>query len=345
LCNTYATIYERDSPRKQGQRHFFHLPLMGRVVSLDVLRGLAIFCMTSFHQSIVIQPDGNWALFAGFLGFISAPLFLAISGIAVTFHEHSYHWPFKMMVHGGLLFALAYGLDVFVHHSWRVDWDIFQNIGACYAGLGLLDYLGYGWRKVSVLAVVLLGLYLYPAVRPDHGVFPVWPFGLYFIGGYLLALLGQRPWMICRWLIWGLAIAGLGYFLAVFSWDPPPDRTKLAGFIFLFAIIYILLLAALKTEKRGLLEMRGFSVLIRWGKYALTLYFIQQFFTVTRLHLPLPLPPTWVWMVQTAVLLALLHTAVLFMERYAFLNMSWWLRQAEQRVMKWTPTRGILGPR
>ncbi len=219
----------------------------------------------------------------------------------------------------------------------------FKSSALVTRGWVCLTTLGYGWRKFIALAVVLLGLSLFPAVRPDQGVFPVWPFGLYFIGGYLLALLGQRPWL-CQWLSWGLVIVGLGYFLAVFSWDPPPDRRQLAGFVFLFAIIYMLLLAVLEIEKRGLLEKRGFAWLIRWGKYSLTLYFMQQFVTVTRLHLPLPLSPTWAWMAQTVVLLALLYTATLFMERYAFLDVGWWLRQAEQWVIKRTPARGLLGP-
>jgi len=332
-----------DSVRQQGQRYFFHLPLAGRVVSLDLLRGFAIFCMTSFHQSGVIQPEGSWKLFAGFLGFISAPIFLTVSGMAVAFHERSHHWPFKMMVHGGLIFALAYGSDVFVHRSFQVDWDIFQIIGACYAGLGLFDYLGYGWRKFIALAIVLLGLTLLPNIRPNHGVFPLWPFGLYFIGGYLLAILGQSPWL-CRWLIWGFAIAGLGYFLADFSWSPPPDRKQLAGFVFLFAMIYLLLITALETERRNLLKTSGFAVLVRWGQYSLTLYFMQQFVTVTHLCLPLPLPSTLAWVTQTALLLALLYAATLLMKRYPFMDLGWLLRQAEQNVLKRTPVKSFLGP-
>lgn len=334
---------ECNSALKKRSAAFFNQPLTSRVVSLDLVRGFAIFSMTVFHQSLVIQLDGDWLLFANFLGFIAAPLFLIISGAAVAFHEHRYHWPFKMIVHGGLLFALAYCLDVFAHLSWQVDWDVFQVIGACYAGLGLFDYLGYGWCKFVALAVVLLGLAVFPAVRPDQGVFPVWPFGLYFISGYLVALLGLNSGLRRR-LIWGLAIVGFGCFLAFFSWDPTPGQTRPEGFVFLLALFYLMLLATLKIEKRGLLKTRGLAVLISWGQYSLTLYFMQQFVTVTRLCLPLPLSATWAWIVQSAVLLALLYTATLLMKRYAFLDVGWWLRQAEQRVMKRTPAKGHLSP-
>lgn len=331
------------SVRRHGQQHFFHLPLANRVASLDLLRGLAIFCMTFFHQSLIVHPNGNWMLFAGFLGFISAPLFLAISGMAVTFHERSHHWPLKMIVHGSLIFALSYVIDVLAQHGWRPVWNIFQIIGVCYTVLGLLDYLGYGWRKFILIAMVVMGAFLFPVIRPENGVFPLWPFGLYFLGGYLLAIIGQSP-LIRRWVIWGFLIAGLSYFLYHFSWNPPPDRRHLIGFVFILAIIYVLLFAVLTAEKRGFLKMSCFTVLIRWGQYALTLYYMQQFVTITRLKMPLSLPPTLAWMVQTLVLLTLLYVATLFMKRYPFLDLGWLLRQAENKVLKKTPARSFFLP-
>lgn len=333
-----------DSVRhQQERRYFFNLPLAGRVTSLDLLRGLAIFCMTSFHQSIVIQPDGSWKLFAGFIGFIAAPLFLAVSGMAFAFHERSHHWPFKMIVHGGLIFALAYGIDVFVHRSWQVDWDIFQIIGACYMGLGLLNYLGYGWLKLMALIIFILCFSLFPALRPNHGVFPIWPFGFYFLIGYVMALLGKKI-ELKTWLIWVFAAVSAAYFLADFSWSPPPDRKQLPGFIFLFAVICVLLITLLEAEKRNLLKTRSFAILIRCGQYSLTLYFMQQFVTVTRLRLPLPLPPTLAWMAQTSILLALLCIATILMKRYPFLDLGWLLRQVENKVLKGISATNFLGP-
>lgn len=332
-----------DSVQQHEQLYFFTLPLKNRVASLDLLRGLAIFCMTSFHQSIVIQPDGSWKLFAGFLGFVSAPLFLAISGLAVTFHERSHHWPLKMIVHGSLIFALSYVIDVLAQHGWRPVWNIFQIIGVCYAVLGLLDYLGYGWRKFILIAIVVMGAFLFPVVRPENGVFPIWPFGLYFLGGYLLAIIGQSP-LIRRWVIWGFLIAGLSYFLYHFSWNPPPDRRHLAGFVFIFAMVYILLIAVLEAERRDFLKRPCFNVFIWWGQYALTLYYMQQFVTVTRLKLPLPLSPTLAWIAQTLVLLALLYTATILMKRYPFLDLGWLLRQTENKVLKVVPAKDFFRP-
>jgi uncharacterized membrane protein len=331
--------------RQAGGPHpaFFLMPLSQRIIGLDAVRGCAILAMTLYHQSLVIKPGGGWRSFAAFLGYLSAPLFLFISGAAAALHERRHRWPLKMVVHGGLLFLMAYAIDLVVQRDPRVDWDIFQIIGACYAGLGLLGTLGQGLRKHAALAAVLLIPALVPALRPDRGFFPPWPFGLYFVSGYLVALLGLSS-RLRRWSIRCSALAGLGGFLLVFSWNPPPDRTRPEGFFFLLPLAYALLIAALEAERLGLLGSRGLAVLVRWGKYPLTLYFAQQLATVARLRLHLPLAPTGAWIVQAAALLALMHAATFILERFPVLDMGWWLRQAERLALRSAAPPAAPGP-
>ena len=338
-------MVEHEEPTRDGARHFFHLPLAGRVVGLDLLRGGAIAAMTMYHQSLVVRPVGGWESFAQFLGFISAPLFLCISGMGASFHERRHHRPFKMVVHGGLLFAFAYLLDLLVNRNARVEWDIFQIIGACYGGLGLLGCLGYGVRQLAGMAGIFLALLLFPAFRPDQGFFPPWPFGLYFAAGYLLSRLGQSPWL-SRWMSLLLTAASLSYFLYWLSLAArPDDRAQPAGFFFLVALVYVLLTAALDAEKRDLFRTGGLKVLVRWGQYPLTLYLFQQVVTIARVRLPLPaqLPPAAAWVVQSAALLSLMYAATFLLERFPFLDAGWWLRQAEARVLSHAPAKAAPG--
>jgi peptidoglycan/LPS O-acetylase OafA/YrhL len=331
--------------RQAGGPHhgFFLMPLSQRIVGLDAVRGCAILAMTLYHQSLVIRPGGGWGAFAEFLGYLSAPLFLYISGAAAALHERRHRWPLKMTVHGGLLFLMAYAIDLVVLRDARVDWDIFQIIGACYAGLGLLGTLGQGLLRHAALAAVLLVPALVPALRPDRGFFPPWPFGLYFAAGYLMAQFGLSS-RLRRWSIRCSALAGLVGFLLVFSWNPPPDRTRPEGFLFLLALAYALLVASLEAERLGLLGGRGFAVMVRWGRYPLTLYFAQQLATVARLRLPLPLAPSGAWLVQAAALLALMHAATFVLERFPALDVGWWLRQAERLALRGATPRGAPGP-
>lgn len=321
---------------------FFLLPLSRRIVGLDLVRGCAILAMTAYHQSLVNRPAGDWRLFAEFLGYASAPLFLVVSGVSAALHERRHRRPLKMMVHGGLLFLMAYVIDLVLTRDPRVDWDIFQVIGACYAGLGLSGHLGRWPRKHLALAAVLLLVVVRPELRPDKGFFSPWPYGFYFAGGYFAARLGLSPWLR-RWSIRGLAAASLGFFLLDFSWNPPPDRTQPEGFIFILALALALLLAALEAERRGRLRAPGIGALVRCGRYPLTLYFAQQIAAVAHLRLPLPLTPTAAWAVQSTLLLALMCAAAAVMERQAFLDAGWWLRQVEQRVLGLARAEGVAG--
>lgn len=317
---------------------FFLLPLSQRIVGLDVVRGFAIIAMTAYHQSLVIRPTGGWRLSAEVLGYASAPLFLVVSGLSAALHERRHRQPFRMIVHGALLFLMAYAIDLVLSRALRVDWDVFQVIGACYAALGLSGCLGEGPPKYLGWLALLSLLTWQPVLRPDRGLFPPWPFGLYFFGGYLLGQLGLRPWLNLG-AIRGLASIGLGLLLLGFSWTPPPDRTQLPGFLFIFTLAGVLVIAALELGRRGGRTAPFLETLSRFGRYPLTLYFAQQLAAVARLRLPLPLPPNAAWLGQTALLLALMSAAALLIERHAVLDAGWWLRQCERLILKLAPAR------
>ena len=101
----------------------------GRVSTLDMVRGIAILFMTVYHQGLIYPLKDEAYASSFFVGYLAAPFFLAVSGGSLFFHEKRHHWPFKMIIHGAVLYLFAWLLDIIVHRSFRIDWDIFQLIG------------------------------------------------------------------------------------------------------------------------------------------------------------------------------------------------------------------------
>jgi len=89
-------------------------------------------------------------------------------------------------------------------------------------------------------------------------------------------------------------------------------------------------------------------MILRFGIYPVTLYFIQQFFVVFGLAINLKLALT-----GNASIDCILHTTVLLIgmffatyvfDRLMFLSVEFWLRKAESIIMGFVPAKGIFRP-
>lgn len=323
----------------------------GRIKALDILRGLAIIMMTIPHQTIVFDLKhsliGHQIYLIGY--YYTRPMFIAVSGMAIVLYERKYRCPFRMMVHGVVLFIMSWCVDIITHQNFGIDWDIFQLIGACYAIAGLFNYIERNDIRLIGVSALICFWFFFSGMRPDQGLTPIWPFGIYFIGGYLLGKWGisqhDRMWGVFLALI--TSFAYLVYFYT-YCERSKALSTNAYGIAATFALVFVLLCLTLLMENRQFADKRPLSMILRFGIYPVTLYFIQQFFVVFGLAINLKLALT-----GNAVVDCILHTTVLLIgmylvtyvfDRLRFLSVEFWLRKAEKVVMDFVPARGIFRP-
>jgi hypothetical protein len=244
---------------------------------------------------------------------------------------------------------MAWCVDVLSHGSLQIDWDIFQLIGACYAIAGLLGYAGYSGQNLLALIALMLVWGVFPAFRPDQGLFPIWPNGLYFLGGYAIAKWGLSRYNFA-WLTLLLLSGSVVYLLTFYL---TAERiislsTNLVGIAASQACIFILLCLSLLFENRRQLHRFPFSILLRFGQYPLSLYFMQQFVVVLGLRmnfrLVLTSHSTMDCFLQTSLLLCGMYAATFIFERLKGLSIEYWLRKAESLILKTAPHAGIFSP-
>lgn len=331
-------------------RKLFQFIPRGRIQSLDILRGLAIIAMTLPHQMYLFKIHqtlfGHQWFIAG--AYYTRPLFIAVSGMALVLSEKKIRWPFRIIVHGGVLFCMAWMIDVIGHGSLQIDWDIFQVIGACYCIAGLLDYLNYGPKKLIWLALLLSLWTFWPSMRPDTGLFPIWPNGFYFLGGYFFAKWGlshyNRAWSASLFLIAGIAY--LIYFY-VYCERAIALSTNPHGIAASYALIFSVVTLSLFMENRHWFERFLPTLLMRFGQYPLSLYFSQQFVVVFGMKSGLRLVPSGIayldWAIQTSLLLSVMCAATFFFDRYPFFSMEFWLRKTESIITKAVANTPFLG--
>ena len=323
----------------------------GRIKSLDILRGLAIILMTLPHQTLPFNLQssviGHQLFVIG--AYYTRPMFIAVSGMALVLHEKKYRWPFRMIIHGGVLFTMAWSVDVVSHQSFAIDWDIFQLIGGCYAIAGLLGYLRDDGKKLLGLLLLCMVWGLIPDLRPDQGLFPIWPHGIYFVGGYFIAKWGLSRHNILAVLASGL-VASVIYLSQFYLYNVPTiiTSTKLSGIIASFACIFLLLCLTIILENRNQVEQLPFSILVRFGQYPLSLYFMQQFCVVFGLRMNFRLTLTGMnvldCVLHTSVLLLCMFLATFLFDKLKFLSIEFWLRKAESVIINAAPQMGLFSP-
>ena len=50
--------------------------------------------------------------------YYTRPMFIAVSGMAIVLYERKYRCPFRMIVHGIVLFLMAWCADIITHQSF-----------------------------------------------------------------------------------------------------------------------------------------------------------------------------------------------------------------------------------
>jgi hypothetical protein len=321
----------------------------GRILSLDILRGLAILVMTLYHQTIPFHLDtfGIGYQLSLFTGYYIVPLFIAVSGVAIVFYEKKYRWPFRMIVHGVALFMMAWCADIISHQSFRIDWDIFQLIGACYAISGFFHYI----RSKELRYVVMMGLIftwiIFSDIRPDQGLRPIWPYGIFFLGGYLLCQWATSQYS-SAWTGLAMLMASIAYLLFFYAFQEQSIRlsTNAYGLSAAFAGTYILIYATLYLEIRQTLSGPLVWFLKQFGVYPISLYFIQQFFTVYGPQFGLKFALASIGgidcIIQILVLLSIMSLSTVLFDRFKFFCVEFWLRKTESIVLDRVPAIGIL---
>jgi hypothetical protein len=328
------------STKRDRDRHLADWIPAGRVLTLDLIRGLAIVFMTVIHQGFLYGLEGGVKFLWRMMAYLAVPFFLSVSGMAMALSARSHRWPFRMVVHGAVLFAVTWSMDVVFHRSFRVDWDIFQIIGVTYVLLGSINYLGSGLRHYLVLVAIVVLLTLYPPLRPDRGIFPLWPLAVYILSGYALAHFGTSRWnrVSTDAAAVVLSAAVVAYF--VFYRISPNNRT-LSGILLAMAIIFLLSVGSLRLENHGWLKKLPSNLLIRFGQYPLTLYFIQQAATLAGLRYDFRLEiadsMTGNWLIHSAILVLVMSLYTFVLDRVGVLRMEWWLREIEAKVMTGLP--------
>ena len=97
--------------------------------------------MTIPHQTIVFGLKhslvGHQLYMIGY--YYTRPMFIAVSGMAIVLYERKYRCPFRMIVHGVVLFLMAWCVDIITHQNYGIDWDIFQLIGGVLCPCGIIQ--------------------------------------------------------------------------------------------------------------------------------------------------------------------------------------------------------------
>ena len=323
----------------------------GRIKSLDILRGFAILIMTLFHQTVpfALYSSGVGYHLSVFTAYYIVTMFIAVSGIAIVFFGKKYRCPFRMIVHGIVLFLMAWCADIITHQSLRVDWDIFQLIGCCYAISGFFNYITRDDLRYAGLFILVLAWLISKDIRPDAGLRPLWPYGIFFLFGYLLG-----KWSTSRhnslWTALVMMVASIIYLLYFYTFCERSIELSINAYGILagFAGIYLLLCLTLFMENHHLLNGPALLLLKQFGVYPISLYFIQQFFTVFGpkfgLKLALSSLPGLNYLLQTVLLITFMLLSTFLFDRFRILCVEFWLKKTESFVMKIVPERGIFKP-
>lgn len=320
----------------------------GRIVTLDILRGLAIFVMTLYHQTVPfgLHSFGLGRQLGVFATYYILTLFIAVSGIAIVFFVKKYRCPFRMIVHGIVLFMMAWFADIITHQSFRIDWDIFQLIGACYALCGLFHYIDRDDIRLASVFILVCIWMIFKDIRPDMGLRPVWPYGIFFLFGYLLGKWSiRRHSSLLSILI--MLVASIIYLIFFYTFRERSLElsTNAYGIAAAYAGIYILLCVTLLMENHQLIRGPAMFLLRQFGIYPITLYFMQQFVTVFGpkfgLKVALTSTPSLNFVLQTVLLITVMLLATMLFDRFKIFCVEFWLKKTESFIMNIVPERGI----
>jgi len=131
---------------------------LDRDVSIDVLRGFAIFTMIAANTAgeILHEPHPFWFRF---YGSFAAPLFIFIAGMMVFFTANKKQYDLKYFIkRGAMLIGIASLLDVFIWNLYPfMIFDVLYITGFSLPIAYLVSKLKNNWLKYSIIFAILLG--------------------------------------------------------------------------------------------------------------------------------------------------------------------------------------------
>ncbi len=313
-----------------------------RVAGVDAARGLAIILMTVFHQHLLFslkKTDPFVFLGVSAVGGLAAPLFLAVAGISAFFFMRRHERPVEMILHGAVIFAVGWIMHFVVHKNFVVDFNAIEIIGGCYFLLGMawaLSRLLWWWLPVILTAGWTIWIFWQGA----HLCFRRWPYPVFFVCGYCLALLFFQYWHkpVLRRTIFCLIVVGwttltvLGVVNGIF-----PDRITSVGLLYHFTWIFLIMAGLLWFERTGLTDNIFWRFLIRYGQFSLTLYYVQQFFLRIcqkfKWNLHIFQGDGMNWLIQSLVLLLTMYLLTKVFQRVCFFRLEWIVKQVELIIL------------
>jgi predicted acyltransferase len=201
-----ARAYVRSAPSQTG----------ARLVSLDVLRGIAVVGMIVVNSAAYLKYvdrfdaypvllHSDWAgitladlVFPAFLVTVGASIPLSL-GAAETGGLHrgtaaKIFWRSVRLVIAGLLISNLYWLADFAHSEFR-PFGVLQRIGLCYFAAALL-YLIAGWRfRLGLAALVLLLYWPLTLIPFPDGHTNLYAAGANFVSWFDRAALGVHVYV------------------------------------------------------------------------------------------------------------------------------------------------------
>ena len=191
--------------------------------------------------------------------------------------------------------------------------------------------------------MILIGLWaLFPIVRPDKGIFPIWPYGVFLLAGYFYVLFGQSRYNT-------LYLTGVFFIIScihIYFWahvQALPCIVTINGILFVLSLLFISIITGLVLEHNKLINKMPFTLIIRFGRYPLTLYFFQQFVTrfciKFQLTLPISLSSTINWLTQASIIIMLMLAGTYLLDLFKFFRIEWLLRKIETAVLNLVPER------
>lgn len=275
-----------------------------RYISVDFLRGLAIFAMIQVHiwEYYIRIPTGLGDVFSryfvGPLGGYAAPLFTMISGTSAFLLFRKSRLSDKNLTifywRGLLLFALATSVNLVVSWVTRApdlvifNWGVIQLIGFCLMILPFFARLNWVMQIVALAGVMVFSRQPVPVGAVswfNQGFAPPLPWSVLFFGGFLLGKVlfphhqfepaGNNLRLEVAGLFFGLiVILALNKYDQAFAWThyTNPSSATLLGFLWLFTLLTAAAKYLLDAKKIAPYWVRSFA---NFGKRALTIYYAQ----------------------------------------------------------------------
>ncbi|KKL77047.1 hypothetical protein LCGC14_2038810 [marine sediment metagenome] len=287
--------------------------MKGNVVSLDILRGLAVFLMILFH---VFMEWMNWAprdygFFRDimvFFGFLAPPFFLIISGMAYYFfikrkinESVSKLNIFSKVIKRSLfIFVVPTVLQIGMEIIFNIEltnviyWSIFQVIAFSMILFFSFLFIKPNLKRIFCFSLIILIFFLDFIISYhnyndlsilDEGVFAFIPWASFYILGLLFGDLisGWRQEHINKKVIISI-IAGLGGIIIFFIWVIiyphsyyfTPSFTHFPPYFMLMIGIFIILFSVCYywIDIKGKVFYLQNSV-IHWSKLSFSIFYIH----------------------------------------------------------------------